>query len=95
MRCSTLGPFPAPHKTKEFWTFVAPVMIASLCAPFILPLLGLPLHRVTIRGWLASVFTGWFILVPVCWLGFRYGRIAWAAIGVGWIVLAFVLRYSV
>ena len=87
-----LGPFPAPHKTVQFWSFVALLTLALLCAPFVLPVF-VSLPAISFRGWLSSAGITMVIVVPVVWLGFRFGRIGWFLVGVGFLVLGLTLRY--
>jgi hypothetical protein len=74
MAASTpLGPFPAPHKTKQFWAFGAVIAAAVICAPLVQSLLGLP--PFTWRVQLSSGAITFSTMLVAGWLAFRFGRI--------------------
>ncbi len=87
-----LGPFTAPHKTVQFWMLVTVMAIVFLCEPFILRFFGAPLPQRPYSSWLSSVAITLLVMIPVTWLGFRFGRIAWLLIGVGFLVLGLAFR---
>jgi hypothetical protein len=76
---TSLGPFPAPHKTKQFWRFVAGIALIVLCAPLVQGLMGLPPfpREIQIRSGIITFVT----FVPLGWFGFRFGRTGWLTVG--------------
>jgi hypothetical protein len=93
MRRPTLsGPFAAPHKTLQFWIFIALVSVALSWAPLILRFLRAPAALLPIHVWIRSAAFTLPIMMVVAWLGFRFGRVAWVVIGIGFLVLGLYLR---
>ena len=87
-----LGPFTSPHKTRRFWTLITLLCLALLCAPFVLRFLGVPLPLMPYRSWLGSAAITFVFMLPVVWLAFRFGRIGWFLVGIGFIVLGLLFR---
>ena len=91
MAASTpLGPFPAPHKTKQFWTFVVLIAAAVICAPVVQSLLGLPPFTWRVR--LSSGAITFSTMFVAGWLAFRFGRIGWFAFAAAMLVFALWAR---
>jgi hypothetical protein len=91
-RLTQSGPFAAPHKTPPFWIFIGLVCVALSCAPLVLRFLGAPAALLPIHVWIRSVALTLPIMIVVAWLGFRFGRVAWFFIGIGFVVLGLFLR---
>ena len=91
MTPSPFGPLEKPHRTKIFWICVGLTAVFNFCAPPILEkLLRLPpLH------WRAATYSfgaAFILMLPVWWIGFRFGRVAWLAIGLIMFSIGLTLR---
>ena len=87
-----LGPVAAPHKTLQFWSLVALLTTALLCAPFILPAIFAGFPAIPFDRWSRSAAMTLAMMLPLVWLAFRFGRIVWFLTGVGFLALGLSLR---
>jgi hypothetical protein len=91
MTASTLlGPFPAPHKTKQFWIFVVIIAAAVICAPAVQSFLSLPPFTWRVR--LSSGAIAFFVMLVAGWLAFRFGRLGWFTLGTAMLLFALWAR---
>jgi|GEM_PF-3096368 len=85
-----LGPYPAPHKTKQFWIFAALLAAAVISTPIIQNAFGLLPFPWRVR--LSSGAISFFAMLLGGWLAFRFGRIGWLTLAAAMILFALWAR---